>query len=107
MRGRTGALAFLILAIVSCARIASAEELLRIEGGPSLLDLIRQRQARERGETPAAPAETIEAYLSKPDGNGPFPARRLSPRLRWAFKGDPPSHRRPDDGLGLRHARRR
>jgi dienelactone hydrolase len=74
MGGRTGALALLILAIVSYAPIASAEELVRIEGGPSLLDLIRQRQARERGDTPAAPAETIDAYLSRPDGNGPFPA---------------------------------
>lgn len=74
MGGRTGALALLILAIVSCAPVASAEELVRVEGGPSLLDLIRQRQARERGETPVASSETIEAYLSKPDGNGPFPA---------------------------------
>jgi dienelactone hydrolase len=74
MGGRTGALALLIVAIILCAPIASAEELVRIEGGPSLLDLIRQRQARERGETPAAPAESIEAYLSRPDGDGPFPA---------------------------------
>ena len=74
MRGRTGAHALLILAMVSCAPIASAEELLRIEGGPSLLDLIRQRQARERGETPVTSTETIDAYLSRPDGSGRFPA---------------------------------
>jgi dienelactone hydrolase len=30
--------------------------------------------ARERGETPKAASETIEGYLSKPEGNGPFAA---------------------------------
>jgi dienelactone hydrolase len=36
---------------------------------------LQQRQARERGETPPeAPHTTIEGYLSKPDGSGPFPA---------------------------------
>ena len=74
MGGRTGALALVILAIVPCAPIASAEQLVRIEGGPSLLDLIRQRDARDRGETPPPSAATIDAYLSRPDGNGPFPA---------------------------------
>jgi dienelactone hydrolase len=79
MRGRPGALALLILVMLSCAPIASAEELVRITGGPSLLDLIRQRQARERGETPAAAAETVDAYMSRPDGSRPdrdgrFPA---------------------------------
>jgi dienelactone hydrolase len=75
--------AFLILTILAAMPCtwsitwlpaASAEELVRFEGGPSLLDLIRQRQARERGETPVASSETIEGYLSKPDGNGPFAA---------------------------------
>jgi dienelactone hydrolase len=75
--------AFLVLTLLTaipCTRsiawptAAAAEELVRFEGAPSLLDLIRQRQARERGETPVAASETIEGYLSKPDGNGPFPA---------------------------------
>jgi dienelactone hydrolase len=76
MRRRPSALALLILFIFSCAlaNVAWAEEQVRFEGGPSLLDLIRQRQARERGETPVASSETIEGYLSKPDGSGPFPA---------------------------------
>src|SRR6185503_4905090 len=74
MRGRMGAAALLIVALISCAPVASAEELVRIQGGPSLFDLIRQRQARERGEAPVAAAESIDAYLSRPEGNGPFPA---------------------------------
>jgi len=73
MRGRWGALVVLILALLPVAPVAAAEELVRFEGGPSLLDLIRQRQAREHGETPAA-AEAIDGYLSRPDGDGPFPA---------------------------------
>ena len=74
MRGRMGAAALLIVALISCAPNASAEELVRIQGGPSLVDLIRQRQARERGEAPVATTESIDAYLSRPEGNGPFPA---------------------------------
>jgi len=73
MRGRWGALVVLILALLPAAPIASAEELVQFEGGPSLLDMIRQRQARERGQAPAA-AEAIDAYLSRPEGDGPFPA---------------------------------
>ena len=76
MRGHMTARILLILAMLSCtlAPVASAEQLVRIEGGPSLLDLIRQRQARERGDTATASTETIDAYLSRPDGDGPFPA---------------------------------
>ena len=76
MRGQPAARMLLILTMLTCALapVASAEDLVRIEGGPSLLDLIRQRQARERGETPVASAETIDAYLSRPEGAGRFPA---------------------------------
>jgi dienelactone hydrolase len=38
------------------------------------LGQVQQRQARERGEMPAKVPDAIEAYLSKPDGSGPFPA---------------------------------
>jgi dienelactone hydrolase len=70
---------FLILniltSIVSAWSVAaSAEELVRFDSAPFLLGQIQQRQARERGETPSQPPDTIEAYLSKPEGNGPFPA---------------------------------
>jgi len=65
-----------ILASILCAWpvAASAEELVRFDSTPFLLGQIQQRQARERGETPSQPPDTIEAYLSKPDGSGPFPA---------------------------------
>jgi len=77
MRKRIGA--FLIRTI--CAAIpwispaaAAAEELVRFDSAPFLMGQIQQRQARERGETPTFIADTIEGYLSKPDGSGPFPA---------------------------------
>src|SRR5664279_5371739 len=76
---RQRGLAFLILTIlasISCAWpvAGSAEELVRFDSAPFLLGQIQQRQARERGETPSGPPDSIEAYLSKPDGSGPFPA---------------------------------
>lgn len=65
-----------ILAWIPCAWpvAAAAEDLVRFDSAPFLMGQIQQRQARERGETPTIIADTIEAYLSKPDGNGPFPA---------------------------------
>ncbi len=63
-----------ILASIPSARSASAEQLVRFDSAPFVLGQIQQRQARERGETPIQPSDTIEAYLSKPDGSGPFPA---------------------------------
>jgi dienelactone hydrolase len=53
---------------------ASAEDLVRFDSAPFLLGQIQQRQARERGETPDVTPDAVEGYLSKPDGNGPFPA---------------------------------
>jgi dienelactone hydrolase len=69
-------LALTILAAILCARTtASAEELVRFDSAKYRVGQIQQRQARERGEIPAsAPAETIEGYLSKPEGSGPFAA---------------------------------
>jgi len=52
----------------------SAEELVTFKSAPYRLGQIQQRLARERGETPKETSETIEGYLSKPQGNGPFPA---------------------------------
>jgi dienelactone hydrolase len=57
-----------------CANpIALAQELVRFESAPVHLGQLQQRLARERGEAPKA-AETIEGYLSKPEGEGPFAA---------------------------------
>jgi hypothetical protein len=65
------------LIVTLCAQTvrSPAEELVKFDSVPYLRGQIQQRQARERGETPAnAPDATIDGYLSKPDGSGPFPA---------------------------------
>lgn len=50
-----------------------AQELVRFDSAPVRLGQLQQRLARERGEAPKA-ADTIEGYLAKPEGNGPFAA---------------------------------
>jgi hypothetical protein len=72
---------------------ASADELVKFDSAAYIMGQIQQRQARERGETSAnAPAETVDGYLSKPDGDGPFPAvvylldavgSRKAPAVAW------------------------
>jgi dienelactone hydrolase len=63
-----------VLATMFCAQTAAAaEQLVRFESVPFRAGEIQQRQELERGKTPKPP-DTIEAYLSKPEGNGPFPA---------------------------------
>jgi dienelactone hydrolase len=45
------------------------------------LGRLQERRARERGEDPTpTPGDRIEAYLTRPEGNGPFPAVVLLPR---------------------------
>jgi dienelactone hydrolase len=53
--------------------VTLAQELVRFESAPVRLGQLQQRLARERGEAPRA-ADTIEGYLSKPEGAGPFAA---------------------------------
>jgi dienelactone hydrolase len=48
-----------------------AQELVRFDSAPVRLGQLQQRLARERGEAPKA-ADTIEGYLTKPEGDGPF-----------------------------------
>jgi len=50
-----------------------AEELVRLESIPFRAADILQREEIERGKIPKPP-DTVEAYLSKPEGDGPFPA---------------------------------
>jgi dienelactone hydrolase len=74
---RLSCVARVVLTIALCGHTvrAHAEELVRFESAPFIMGQIQQRQARERDETPANVADaTIEGYLSKPDGSGPFPA---------------------------------
>ena len=57
------------------AQIACADELVRFESARYRFIELQQRLARERGETiTPRPATIIEAFLSKPEGEGPFPA---------------------------------
>jgi dienelactone hydrolase len=77
MRNRIQAyVALTILATTFGAKTAvSADELVKFDSAAYRMGQIQQRQARERGETPAnVPDAAIEGYLSKPDGSGPFPA---------------------------------
>jgi dienelactone hydrolase len=57
------------------AERAAADETVTFASARYLVGELQQRLTRERGETPrSAPVTTIQAYLSKPDGKGPFPA---------------------------------
>jgi dienelactone hydrolase len=67
-------IALTVLATIVCAKTAAAaEELIRFESAPFRTGEIEQRAEIERGKAPKPP-DTVEAYLSKPQGDGPFPA---------------------------------
>ena len=72
---RSGRLVWLALAVMMafCPIGTSAEELVTFDSAPYRPGHLQARLARERGETPKPP-ESIEGYLSKPEGEGPFPA---------------------------------
>jgi dienelactone hydrolase len=66
--------ALAVLATCVCTNaVVLAEELVRFESTPFRVSQI-QRLSRERGETLSAATDTIEGYLSKPEGGGPFAA---------------------------------
>ena len=75
---RVQIIACLVLTIVASFApqgAVSADELVKFDSAAYLVGGLQQRLARERGEMPTgAPATTIEGYLSKPDGSGPFAA---------------------------------
>jgi dienelactone hydrolase len=56
------------------ARAQTADELVKFDTAPYVLGQLQQRRAIERGEMAVATTSSIEGYLSKPDGDGPFPA---------------------------------
>ena len=60
-------------AILVCCHPSFADELVKFISAPYLLGKIQQRLRGETATIPA-PTQTIEGYLSKPDGDGPFPA---------------------------------
>ena len=66
-----------ILAAPVCAQntcACAADELVKFDSAPYIVGQIQQRRAIERGEMAVATTGAIEGYLSKPDGDGPFPA---------------------------------
>jgi dienelactone hydrolase len=57
------------------AHVACADEQVRFESARYSLSEFKQQLARARGETIAPrPGAMLEAYLSRPEGAGPFPA---------------------------------
>jgi dienelactone hydrolase len=66
-----------MLAAAACApntRARAADELVKFDTAPYIVGQIQQRRAIERGEMAVPTTGTIQGYLSKPDGDGPFPA---------------------------------
>lgn len=63
------------IALLGTNSTAAAAERVQFESARYQVGPLQQRLARERGETIARPpADIIDGYLTKPEGNGPFPA---------------------------------
>jgi dienelactone hydrolase len=63
----------------SAARLVP--EKVGFESASRPLGRLQERRAREQGEDPKpTPGDRIEAYIAKPEGNGPFPAVLVLPR---------------------------
>lgn len=68
-------IAVVILPALQGSRIVHAAERVTFESARYQVGSLQQRLARERGESLArSPADTIHGYLTKPAGDGPFPA---------------------------------
>jgi dienelactone hydrolase len=63
----------LCAAILCSTLAAAAEELVRIESARLRLGDFQKLQVNEHGEA-SSPPDVVQAYLSKPEGDGPFPA---------------------------------
>jgi dienelactone hydrolase len=71
-----GRFMLIILIAAVCPRHARAQatdELVKFDAAPYVLGQFQQRRAIEAGEIAVATTSSIEGYLSKPDGDGPFP----------------------------------
>jgi dienelactone hydrolase len=68
------ALAILAAAVCTATTNARADELVKFDNAPYVLGQFQQRRAIERGEMAVPTTASIEGYLSKPAGDGPFPA---------------------------------
>jgi dienelactone hydrolase len=64
-----------MIAFGTASRAATPQQQrVTFESAPYRVALVQQKLARERGETPTSKPDIISGYLSKPDGDGPFPA---------------------------------
>lgn len=69
------AITMLLLLASQDVRPTTAAERVQFESARYQVGSLQQRLARERGESLArSPADTIHGYLTKPAGDGPFPA---------------------------------
>ncbi len=64
----------LVAAFFSGSAGSRADELVKFDSAPYVLGQFQQRLAIERGEMATPTTASIEGYLAKPDGTGPFPA---------------------------------
>jgi dienelactone hydrolase len=77
MSMNTRRLMLIILIAAICPRYAhaqTADEMVKFDTAPYVLGQLQQRRAIERGEMAVPTTSSIEGYLSKPEGDGPFPA---------------------------------
>ena len=68
------ALAAVTVALGNISHAAPVQQRVTFETAPYRVAQIQQQQARERGEPAPSSPDIISGYLSKPDGDGPFPA---------------------------------
>jgi len=100
--GRRGGACLRLAVLVACvcaSAVTMAQELVRFDSAPVRVGQLQQRLARERGEAPKA-ADTIEGYLAKPEGDGPFAAMVLLHGCDGLSKDDLKSDAQFVTGLG-------
>ena len=63
-----------VVSLIQGAAAQTADQHVTFDTAPYVLDQIQRRLALERGEMVVATGQTIDGYLSKPEGDGPFAA---------------------------------